>query len=80
MPSEINFAVLGFVLIVIGIIVIFVSAFSQKSEGGVKIGFGGFIGPVPFGWSNDPDLMKIIIVASVVIAVIFLILTLRVFL
>lgn len=45
------FLFLGIVLIIIG---------TSKSST-VKVGVGGFIGPIPFGFANSPLVMYIII-------------------
>lgn len=71
---ELNLAMIGFVIILIGFALIFVSAFSGKDA---KVAVGGFIGPVPFGWANDPKLFPWIMILTAIIAIVFLIITLR---
>ncbi len=67
---------IGLVLLIAGILVIIIgSLLGTKSD--VKIGVGGFIGPIPFGWANDPRLMPWIIAITMVIAVVFLLMTLK---
>ena len=72
--AEINLVMVGFVIILIGFALVFISAFSGKDS---KVAVGGFIGPIPFGWANDPKMLPWIMVLTVVIALVFLVLTLR---
>jgi uncharacterized membrane protein len=58
---------LGVILIIIGIIVVVISSLS--GEGKTKFAIGGFIGPLPFGFGNDPQLMKFVIILSIVIVI-----------
>lgn len=52
---------LGIILLFVAIILIFAGSItSGKSD--VKFGFGGFIGPIPFGFANDPRMLWIILV------------------
>ena len=63
--------ILGFILVIVGAILITISAVSS-SEGKTKFAFFGFIGPIPFGLSNSENLLKIAIVATVIGLIIFL--------
>lgn len=63
----------GISLIIIGFVVIALASFGSDA----KIGVGGFIGPIPFGWANDTETLEWIMVATIIIAVVFLILVLR---
>ena len=74
MPME-NLVLIGFVVIVIGIILILIGSLSGKAD--VKVGIGGFIGPLPFGWANDPKILPWIIALTAIIAIVFLIIVLR---
>ncbi|MBI4163098.1 MAG: DUF131 domain-containing protein [Candidatus Aenigmarchaeota archaeon] len=71
---EINFAIIGFLLIIIGIVVLMIGAAKQ---GNAKIAVGGFIGPIPFGWANDSEMMKYIIIMAVIVTILFVIFLLR---
>lgn len=71
---EINLVAVGIILIFLGIIVIFLAAANSKD---VKVGFGGFIGPIPFGWANDPQMLKLVMIITAVIAIIFVIFLLK---
>ena len=61
----------GVILLIAGIILIMVSTIFS-SEGKVKFAFFGFIGPIPFGFGNSENLMKIAIAATIIGAVVFL--------
>ncbi|MCD6477900.1 MAG: DUF131 domain-containing protein [Candidatus Aenigmarchaeota archaeon] len=65
--------ILGVVLLFIAIILIIVGfVLSAEKEGGkIEFGFGGFIGPIPFGWASDPKMLKWIILFSLVGVIIF---------
>ncbi len=67
---EINLVSVGILLVIAGFVIILVSSLSGKD---VKVGVGGFIGPFAFGWANDPEMGRWIIVLSAIMAVIFLI-------
>jgi uncharacterized membrane protein len=71
---NINWASVGVALILIGFLILIISAFAQKD---MKIAVGGFIGPIPFGWANDPQLLRLILIVSAVIAIAFMVLLLR---
>jgi len=68
---------IGFLLIFVGIIILFfgslLSAFKSK-ETKVEWGFGGFIGPIPFGVASREDILKLIIIISLIFFLLFLIL------
>ncbi len=57
----------GVVLIFIGFILIAIGGASQ-TKGDVHVGFGGFIGPIPFGWATSKPMlyavMGIVLVAA----------------
>ncbi len=61
----------GFLLIIIGIILLSFSA------GEKKIAVGGFIGPIPFGFANDPQMLKLVWIIVIIMAIIFIALLLR---
>ena len=51
---------LGIMAIFAGVILVMVGSLtSGKSE--VNVGVGGFIGPIPFGFANNPTMLKIIV-------------------
>ena len=60
---------LGFILIILGIVLIVASSFSSGSG---KVAIVGFIGPVPIGFGNDPRLLQIALIAGAVIFIMIL--------
>ncbi|MEM7819703.1 MAG: DUF131 domain-containing protein [Candidatus Aenigmatarchaeota archaeon] len=72
-----NIILVGFILIIIGIIIITIGSLNSKNA---KVAIGGFIGPLPFGWANDPQMLKWIIILTAIISIIFVIVFLRGFL
>lgn len=60
----------GFILVLIGILLIFLSALS--TEGKTKFAVFGFIGPIPFGFANSGQLLKIAVICTIIGAIIFL--------
>lgn len=55
---------LGIVAIFAGVVLVMVGSLtSGKSD--VHVGVGGFIGPIPFGFANNPTMLKIIIGVTV---------------
>ncbi len=65
-----NFIQIGFVFVLIGIVLLTLGAlFSAKGK--ADVAFGGFIGPVPFGFATDPKLFWVLI-ALLVLSLIFL--------
>jgi uncharacterized protein (TIGR00304 family) len=66
----------GISLIFIGIIIIIFGSISQatKTDSKTKVAFGGFIGPIPFGFGNDKQLVYFVIILSAVIFILFAVL------
>lgn len=62
----------GIILLFMGIIFIILGSLSGKGD--TKMAVGGFIGPIPFGWANDPQMFKYIIILIITIAVLFFVL------
>lgn len=73
MPETSLFAV-GIILVFLGIAIILIASSGSKD---VKVGFGGFIGPFPFGWANDPAMLKWIMAITAVIAIVFIVFMLK---
>ncbi|MEM5777850.1 MAG: hypothetical protein QXJ06_05420 [Candidatus Aenigmatarchaeota archaeon] len=62
----------GIVLIFIGFLMTFISTFLGGNKK-VDFAFGGFIGPIPFGWAtNEKILIFIIIIMSIILFSLFL--------
>ncbi len=47
---------LGVILILLGFAIVIIGSLMQGTSENTKIAFGGFIGPIPFGWANDKRL------------------------
>ena len=68
---------LGFLVIVIGIVIVFIGSIltaSKSKNMKVDWGFGGFIGPIPFGAASRGDILKLIMVISLIFFILFFIL------
>ncbi len=62
---------IGIALIFIGIILIIAGSVSSN-KGKVEWGVGGFIGPIPFGFTNSKNMLYFIAFFSLIVLVIFL--------
>jgi len=71
---EVNLIFIGFVLVIIGFLIIFLSSVSGVKT---KWAIGGFIGFLPFGFSNDPQMLKWVITITAIIAVVFIVFLLK---
>lgn len=50
----------GIIVILVGFALTFIGALQQsKEQGTAKVTFGGFIGPIPFGFGNDKNFLYI---------------------
>ena len=58
---------LGILLIVIGFIIVSIGSFmaAKDTKSGTKIAVGGFIGPIPFGFGNDKNLVWFVTILSI---------------
>ncbi len=65
-----NLILVGFALLFVAIILIIVGVSSGKTE--AKFGFGGFFGPIPFGFANDPRMLWLVILISAVLLLLFI--------
>lgn len=75
--AEINIASIGIAMILLGFFLVFVGSLTGKGDS--KVAVGGIIGFIPFGFGNDPQLVKIAIIISAVLAIIFILAALKVF-
>lgn len=66
--QHLNLVAMGIIVVFIGIIIIFFGAFSQTSnqdsKSSAKVAVGGFVGPFLFGFGNDKQLSKILVIVS----------------
>lgn len=65
-----NLIVIGIIIIMVGVLIIIIgSLFAAKGE--TKWGFGGFIFPFFFGFANDPRLLWIVLIITLILLIIF---------
>ncbi len=62
---------IGFFVVVVGFAIIMIGAVLGGGNGNAKVAIGGFIGPIPFGFANDPRMLKVVIAISVAIFALF---------
>ena len=61
---------LGILIIFLGIIVIIIGSLtSLNKENNLKVGVGGFIGFIPFGFANDKRLLYVFIAISLLMLI-----------
>lgn len=67
---------IGFLLVFVGIIIIILGTIltSSKSKTKVEWGFGGFIGPIPFGFGSNQKIVYFIMMISLIIFILFFVL------
>ena len=65
---------IGILLIIIGFIVVFFGLLkgTKESNSSTKVAVGGFIGPIPFGFGNDKNLVWFVAILSLVIFLVWL--------
>ena len=66
---------LGMAIILIGFVIVFFGIFigSKETNSKTKVAVGGFIGPVPFGFGNDKNLVWFAAILSLVVLLIWII-------
>jgi uncharacterized protein (TIGR00304 family) len=71
----------GIILVILGMVAIIAgaafSAYSGGTSGGkaeAKVAVGGFIGPIPFGFGNDRQMLYAVMGLSIAVFVLFYIL------
>ena len=65
---------LGAVVILIGILLILIGSLMNGEKSEIKVGFGGFIGPIPFGFANEKGMLCTVIVLIAVTLAVYLLL------
>ncbi len=64
---------IGVLLMIIGFIIVFFGIFmGAKETGKAKVAVGGFIGPIPFGFGNDKNLIWFVTILSLVLFLVWL--------
>lgn len=62
---------IGIGLIFLGIFITIISSLLSGS-GKVEYGFGGFIGPIPFGWATNKNMLYAIIAITLIMFILTL--------
>ena len=70
---------IGVLLIIVGFIIVFFGMLfgPKESTSKTKIAVGGFIGPIPFGFGNDKNLVWFVTILSVVLFLLWLFFSFR---
>lgn len=74
---------IGILLIFIGFIIVFVGTFlsatkQASTDSKTKVAVGGFIGPIPFGFGNDKNLVWFVTILSLVLFLFWLFFSFRI--
>lgn len=69
-----QFVTAGFVLIIIGIMLIMVGGISGTTRGESKWAVGGFIGPLPICFASSPGMMRLLLIVMLVMVAFFFLL------
>lgn len=81
MPFKIEQLVgIGILTIIIGFFLVFFGILFGSKEGtsNTKVAVGGFIGFIPFGWGNDKKMVWIVTILSIVLFLIWLFFSFRI--
>lgn len=65
---------LGIILIFLGVFITIISSLLSGSDK-IEYGFGGFIGPIPFGWASNKRMLYSVMTFSLIVLILFLILS-----
>lgn len=69
---------LGVIIIFIGFIIVFLGVLKEaKGTNSAKVAVGGFIGPIPFGFGNDKNLVWFATILSIVLFLLWLFFSFR---
>ena len=71
---------LGILLIIIGFIIVLFGVLkgSKESASGTKVAVAGFIGPIPFGFGNDKNLVWFVTILSLVLFLVWVLFSSRI--
>ena len=66
---------LGILMIIAGFIIVFFGTLmgAKETTSKTKVAVGGFIGPIPFGFGNDKNLVWFVSILSLVILVLWVV-------
>ncbi len=68
---------LGIALVFIGMVIIIIGSLLGTGKGEVKVGIGGFIGPIPFGFASERGMLYLVIILTIVMFVVFVLMSHR---
>lgn len=68
-----SFVEIGILLVFIGMIFVIIGSLTQSPKSDTKVAFGGFIGPIPFGFGNDKTLIITVIIIAAIIFIFWMI-------
>lgn len=63
----------GFLLVLAGVVVIIAGSLLGGQASKTKFAFGGFVGPIPFGFANSSPLLWVVIAFSAFLVIVNLI-------
>lgn len=71
---------LGITIMIVGFIIVFFGALigSKETTSKTKVAVGGFIGPIPFGFGNDKNLIWFVTILSLVLFLVWLLFSFRI--
>ncbi len=71
---------LGITIMIVGFIIVFFGVLlgSKETSSKTKVAVGGFIGPIPFGFGNDKNLVWFVAILSLVFFLVWLFFSLRI--
>jgi len=72
---------IGVLMIVVGFFIVFFGMFmgAKETTSKTKVAVGGFIGPIPFGFGNDKNLVWFVTILSLVVFLVWVIFSFRFF-
>ncbi len=62
----------GIITVFVGVALLIIGSVLQSSKVKTEWAFGGFIGPIPFGFASREDLLKFIVIISFIFLLAFL--------
>ncbi len=70
---------IGIIMIAIGFVIVFFGMFmgAKESTSKTKVAVGGFIGPIPFGFGNDKNLLWFVAILSLVLFLVWILFSVR---
>jgi len=63
---------IGIIVVFIGIVIIIIGSIIGMQKGETKAGFGGFIGPIPFGFASERGMLYVVIAIALTMFILFI--------